>query len=407
MENKVKYRLDQYINYAYQSSPAIKNIFDEAGLKPGDIQSIADLEKVPVTSKDKMVELQNSNPPFGGFLAIHIDNLQHVFLSPGPLYEPSSGDSAAIDSIGEVLSIAGFGTGDIVLNAFGYHLIPTGLLVDQELRKIGATVIPAGVGNAELQIKILRDLKVTGYVGTPSWLMTLLEKIPKTNQDLSAALFLQKVLVSAEPLPPSMREVFTREFGLQVINAYGTAELGFLAVNIDGSMPMQLLGSSIIEVVDPDTGLKVNPGDVGEVVATVFNKTYPLIRLGTGDLAMNVDPRPGESQQEERAIILVGRSGEAVKVRGMLVHPNQLRYSVGQVPGIERFQAIVSRPNNRDSLMLKVVLSASDQDPEPIQEMVIQMVKSYCRVNVDQIIFVNREQIGPDEPIILDQRSWD
>lgn len=406
MNIKQSNHFHQFIRHAYQEAAAVKDIFDGAGLNPEDIQSINDLEKIPVTSKDRLVELQGAQPPFGGFLAVPMSELQNVFLSPGPLYEPYAGESAALASISEVLTIANFLPGDIVLNSFGYHLIPTGLIGDQMLRKIGAIVIPAGVGNAELQVKILRDLKVTGYVGTPSWLMALIEKINESELDFSKDFNLEKALVSGEPMPPSMREVFTDRYGLQVTNAYGTAELGFLAVNTTGGLQMQLLETSIIQIVNPDNGKTVNPGEVGEVVVTTIDKTYPLIRLGTGDLAINLDPAPGESHQKERAIILVGRLGEAVKVRGMLIHPNQLRFSIGQVPGIVAVQAVVSRSEHRDSLLLRVVLSEKDQSPDVIQEKLKQAIKSACRVNVDQIIFIDQNDLDQDEPLIVDQRSW-
>jgi phenylacetate-CoA ligase len=407
MNIKQSNHFHQFIRHAYQEAAAIKDIFDRAGLIPDDIESINDLEKIPVTNKDKLVELQDAQPPFGGFLTVPMSDLQYVFFSPGPLYEPHTGESAALTSISEVLSVAGFEAGDIVLNTFGYHLIPTGLMVDQMLRKIGAIVVPAGVGNAELQMKILRDLRVTGYVGTPSWLMALIERITESGQNFSKDYYLEKVLVSAEPLLPSMRKVFTDRYGLQVTNAYGTAELGFLAVNTDGNLQMQLLETSIIEIVNPDNGKVVNPGEVGEVVVTTIDKTYPLIRLGTGDLAINLDPAPGESQQKERAIILVGRIGEAVKVRGMLVHPNQLRFSIGQVPGIAAVQAVVSRSEHRDSILIKVVLSDKDQSPNVIQENLKQVVNSVCRVNVDQIIFIDQKDLDQDESLIVDQRSWE
>ncbi len=409
MNSKKSNQFHQFIHHSYQKSAAIKDIFDRAGLNPDDIQSTQDLEKIPVTSKDRLIELQNTHPPFGGFLAVPLSDLQHVFFSPGPLYEPHDEKSTVLDSIREVLSIAGFGPDDVVLNTFGYHLIPTGLTVDQMLREIGATVIPGGVGNAELQVKILMDLKVTGYVGTPSWLMALIEKMEETGQNISDELHLEKALVSAEPMPPKMREVFTEQYGLMITNAYGTAELGFLAVNIDGGLQMQLLKTSIIEIVNPDNGKTVNPGEVGEVVVTTMDSIYPLIRLGTGDLAILNDPAPGKSQQKDRSIILVGRIGEAVKVRGLFVHPNQLRHSASLVPGIAGIQAVVSRLEHRDALTLKVVLSDRDRDQnqDTIQENLKQVVGSVCRVNVDQVTFIDQEDFNQDEPIIVDQRSWE
>jgi phenylacetate-CoA ligase len=162
--------LRQFIQHAYANAPAVKAILDGANLSPDDIQAVADLDRIPVTSKDRLVELQQADPPFGGFLAVPFEEIQHVFFSPGPLYEPHAGESAVTDTVREMLAIAGFEAGEVVINTFGYHLIPTGLAIDQALRDIGAKVIPAGVGNADLQIKMMRDLGVTGYVGTRAWI---------------------------------------------------------------------------------------------------------------------------------------------------------------------------------------------------------------------------------------------
>jgi len=397
--------LRQFIRYAYANAPAVKAILDGANLSPDDIQAVADLDRIPVTSKDRLVELQQADPPFGGFLAVPFEEIQHVFFSPGPLYEPHAGESAVTDTVREMLAIAGFEAGEVVINTFGYHLIPTGLAIDQALRDTGAKVIPAGVGNADLQIKMMRDLGVTGYVGTPSWLMALIQKAEEMGLDFGQ-LSLRKALVSAEPLPPDLRQTFVEKYGLRVTNAYGTAELGFLAYDTEGSLPMRLLETSIIQVTNPETGEPVTSGAVGEVVVTTFNETYPLIRLGTGDLAMNVDPAPGQSRQSERSIILVGRLGDAVKVRGMFVHPNQLRFALGRIPGVAGFQALITRPENRDQFTLRVALVEEAADRETLVAALSTAIQSACRVKVDQFGFVSADDFDEGAQIILDERNW-
>ena len=400
-------KLRGIIQHAYDNAQAVKAIFEQAGLTPGDIQSLADLDKIPVTSKDRLIEMQQADPPFGGFLAVPVDKLQHVFFSPGPLYEPHAGESAVMDTIREMFGVAGFRSGDVVINTFGYHLIPTGLAVDQVLTETGATVIPAGVGNADLQIKMMLDLNATGYIGTPSWLMALIQKAEEMGMDFAKDFSLKKALVSAEPLSPQVRQIFVEKCGLKVTNAYGTAELGFLAYNTEGGLAMRLLESSMVQVVNPETGASVGAGESGEVAVTTFNETYPLIRLGTGDLAMNVDPAPGKSRQGERSIILVGRVGDAVKVRGMFVHPNQLRFAVGQAPGVKGFQAVVTRPENRDEFSLRVVLTDETADKGALTEILSRVIQSACRVKVDQVEFVSAEEIGEGAEIILDKRTWE
>lgn len=399
--------LRHIVQHAYAHAPAFTSIMDAVGVSPDDIQTLADLDRIPVTSKDRVAELQASDPPFGGFLTVPFQSLQHVFFSPGPLYEPSAGEGAAMDSIRAMFAIAGFGAGDVVINAFTYHLIPTGLALDQVLTEIGATVVPAGVGNVDLQLKMMLDLGVTGYVGTPSWLMALIEKAEEGGLDFRSQFSMRKALVSAEPLPPAMRQAFVDAYSLAVTNAYGTAELGFLAYNTEGGLAMRLLGTPIIQVVNPETWKPAGPGETGEVVVTTFNEIYPLIRLGTGDLAINMDPAPGESRQEDRSIILVGRVGDAVKVRGMFVHPNQLRFALGQLAGVARVQAVVTRPENRDHLTLRVVLAEESADREALTKALDAAVQSACRVKVDQVEFVPGDALAVDAQAIVDERSWE
>ena len=407
MKNPLLDRLGFILKHAYANAPAVHKLFTEAGLTPDDIQTIADLDKIPVTTKDRLVELQLEHPPFGGFLAVPPETLQHIFFSPGPLYEPQAGESAVIDSAREILKIADFRAGDVVLNSFGYHLIPTGLAVDQVSREIGITVIPAGVGNADLLVKMMLDLKVTGYLGTPSWLMALIKKAEEMGMDFQKQFSLSKAIVSAEPLPPEMRAAFVDTYKLAVTNAYATAELGVLAYNTEGGLAMKLLESSIIQVANPETGRSVAPGETGEVVVTSFDETYPLIRLGTGDLAMFIDPAPGQSRQGERSIILVGRVGDAVKVRGMFVHPNQLRFIASQVPGLVRLQAVVTRPENRDQFNLRVVLADETAGRDALTAALSEAIRSTCRVKVDQVEIVSDSDLSEGAQLIIDERSWE
>lgn len=398
-------KLRQIVQHAYEYAPGFRAVMDGAGVHPEEIRGVEDLAQIPITSKDRLVALQQESPPFGGFLAVPADRLTHIFFSPGPLYEPAIEDEASIRAAQNVFVLAGFGTGDVVLNTFSYHLVPAGMLADRVLRHIGATVIPAGVGNAELQLKLMRDLNVTGYLGTPSWLMALLQAAERAGINVREELGLHKVLVSAEPLPPSLRQALVDGYGLKVTNAYGTAELGLLAYDKEGRMEMRLLDSVIIEVADPDTGRPVAPGNVGEVVVTTFNETYPLIRLGTGDLAMYLDPAPGQSHQRDRSIILMGRTGDAVKVRGLFVHPNQVTHALTRFPTVAAVQAVVRRPEHRDEFGLRLALADPAADRTALEAEVREAVKQICRVSVDRVDFV--EALPVDAPKIVDERRWE
>lgn len=403
MMDELDKRVRETVAQAYANAPAVRARFQAAGLKPDDVQSVLDLHKVPVLSKDELVSLQQATPPFGGMLGVPLSTVRHIFLSPGPIYEPDAGDDESLSAMAqEALRRTGFAPGDVVLNTLSYHLVPAGLLVDQALVAMGCTVVPGGVGNADLQVKLLHDLGVTAYAGTPSFLVALIRKAEEMGYQFPRDFALRRAFVTAEPLFAETRRLLTETYGLTLGNAYATAELGFLALNTAGGMAMSLMPLPIIEVVDPQTGRRVGPSEAGEVVVTNFSRAYPLIRLGTGDMAVNADPRPGESRQEERAIILVGRSGEAVKVRGMFVHPNQVRFGLG---GMARaFQGVISRREERDWWTLRVVLAEGGQESEALAEQIKEQVRGVCRVRVDEVQFV--AAIVATEPAMLDQRHW-
>ncbi len=394
-------QLQEVIRHAYDNSPAFRARLDGAGVAPDDIRSTADLVNIPVLTKDDAVALQAADPPFGGMLAVPLAAVSHIFFSPGPLYEPGpEPDEASWGVAVRLLRQAGFAAGEVILNSLSYHLVPAGYLFDGAFTRLGATVIPAGTGPSELQLKMAQDLGATGYVGTPSFLLSLLQKAEEKGITLS----LRRAVTTAEPLPPSLRQTLVDTYGLEVFNTYATAELGVLAVNSGGGMAMQLLPEPIIQVVNPDTGALVGPGETGEVVVTNSSRHYPLIRFGTGDLAMNIDPRPGESAQEERSVILVGRRGEAVKVRGMFLHPNQLRFAASQVPGVQAMQAVITRSDGvRDQLALRVS-AVEGADETAVAEGLKAAVQGVCRVRVDEVVFGD---VAAEGAVVVDERSWD
>jgi len=397
--------LARFVKSVYATTPAVKKIFDDAGIKPADIKRVADLERVPVTTKDQLVEMQKAAPPFAGFLNTNAKKLKHIFLSPGPLYEPHGAEKALVKTAAQVFRIAGFQRGDIVLNTLSYHLVPAGLLLDAGLQAVGATVVPSGVGNTELQVKMMLDLRVNGYAGTPSFLMTIIKKAEEMGLDFKKSFALTHTLFTAEPYPPSLRAEFHGKYGLKTLNAYATAELGFLAYDCDAQQGLHFADGVIVQVCDPTTGLPVQAGEAGQVVVTTFNETYPTIRLGTGDLAVYLDA-PCTCGCTTPRLMLVGRVGEAVKVRGMFVHPNQLKAAAAKFPAIARVQAIVTRPDNvRDTLTLNVELAQADVDREKLSREFAEAVRGLIRVSVDQVEFV--PAIAADAKMIVDERKWE
>jgi phenylacetate-CoA ligase len=377
---------------------------DGAGVTPDRIQSAADLAHIPVTSKDRLVEIHQANPPFGGFLTVPIEDLPRIYISPGPIYDPQP-PAEDPQALLVPFRYVGFGRGDRVLNTFSYHLTPAGLLLDEALRGCGATVLPTGPGNTELQLMMMAALNVTGFVGQPSYLMTLLDSAPKLGIP-KEAVTIKKALFSAEPYTAGQRERFEGEYGMKTTSAYATADLGVIGYSMDGVQGFCLLNHVYVEICDPDTGERVEPGSIGEVVVTTFNRSYPLIRFGTGDLgalAPAADPRCGESQQ---LLGLFGRSGEAIKVRGMFLHPNQILAALARVPQVKHAQAVITREDNRDVVTLNIELHAGQSEPEAI-EAVTAHVQAMARLRVDAVVVVPLGTIDVTQRMVRDARRWD
>lgn len=391
-------RIHDLVAHAYAHAPSIKKQLDDAGVTPDDIQSTADLSKIPVLSKDALVEIHQANPPFGGFLTIDPADLPRIYISPGPIYDPQPPPEDP-EIVLAAFKYVGFGRGDRVLNTFTYHLTPAGMLLDEALRGCGSTVIPTGPGNTDLQIMMAMALGVTGFVGQPSYLMTILDKVEK--QGISPDAFpIKKALFSAEPYTPTQQQRFEGEWGMKTTSAYGTADLGFIGYTMSGMPGFRLMQNVYIQIVDPQTGEEVEPGNTGEVVATTFNKSYPLIRFGTGDLgAVGADLIEGD----QHLLGLFGRSGEAIKVRGMFLHPNQLRAATTQFPQIERMQAVITRPDNKDVVTIRIQLKDGASE-EGIADQLKALAQQAVRLRIDEVLFV--EEVASSERTIKDERDW-
>jgi len=399
-------RIRDLIAHAYALAPAIRERMDAAGITPADIQSAADLPKIPVMPKDSLIELQQKHPPFGGLLTIDPADLPRIYISPGPIYDPQpTPDAENADYAVAPFRAVGFGRGDRVFNTFMYHLTPAGLLVDNALRHLGATVIPSGPGNTELQIMMLTSLKVTGYVGTPSFLAIILDKaaemgIPKE------AITIKKAVFSAEPYTPSQRQRFEGDYGMVTTSAYGTADLGFIGYSKAGVQGFCLMPSVYVEVCDPQTGQPVELGNVGEIVVTTFNKSYPLIRFGTGDLGALSPEVDEDCEGSQQLLGLFGRSGDAIKVRGMFLHPNQILAAMSRIQQVKTAQAVITREDNRDVVTVRVELKPEFAG-EDVDEAVKAYVQSMARLRVDAVEVVAAGVIDPTQRAIRDQRKWD
>jgi phenylacetate-CoA ligase len=301
-----------------------------------------------------------------------------------------------------------FGKGQIVMNTWSYHVTPAGLGVDQLLRSMGFTVVPMGTGNTELQVQIMHDLKVHGFVGTPSFLKIIIDKAEEMGYKFKKDFNLKWAMVGGEMGGESLRKLFQEKYGILCMggDTYATADVGTVATGCDKQSGMHITADAIVEIVDPVTGEQLGPGEIGEVVVTPFDEVYPLIRFGTGDLSMFVDEPCACGRTTPRLPKIMGRSGEAVRVRGMFVHPKQTDEAIAKFPEIRRYQLIVTRPQNRDEMVLNVELADDTVDKEKLKNALDKNFRDTCKVRFDRMDFVAKGTISEDAKRIVDERKY-
>ncbi len=320
-----------------------------ADVEPREIASRKALAELPVLRKGDLKTLQEADPPFGGFVTVEPGRLSRLFLSPGPIFDAEGvGDDPW--RAARALYAVGIRAGHVVQNCFGYHLTPGAWMVDGAARKIGCAVIPAGVGQVEQQLEILRALAPDAYAGTPSFLRMIVEKAQESSVDVSK---LRRALLAAEALPPSLRSWF-REQGIEtVLQWYGTADVGLIAYESSAMEGMILDEELILEIVRPGTGEPVSDGEVGEIVVTSFNPAYPLIRFGTGDLSAVLPGISPCGRTNVRIRGWLGRADQTTKVRGMFVHPEQVAEVAKRFPQVRRARLVVEGERADDRMTMR------------------------------------------------------
>ncbi len=351
------------------------------------------LATLPILSKDDVLALQQADPPFGGALSPSA-HVRRVFQSPGPIYEPQL-DGADPWRWGPSLQAAGMGAEDLVLNCFGYHLSPAGAMFEEAALALGARVLPGGIGNQDLQARAVADLGVTAYTGLPSYLKAILDRydelgLPRERWRLHRA------LVTAEPLPDSLRALLLERVPT-VLMAYGTAETGLIGYETEPGGGLVPAPGVLVQICDLDTGAPITEGE-GQVVVTLLRPDYPMVRFGTGDLSawrLGPDGSP-------RLVGVLGRSGAAVKVRGMFLHPRQAAAVLAGVADVQQWRFVIDRVDHRDELGCEVVVRPG-VDASAVVADVTERVRSGLRFSCAVSAV---ESLPDDAAPITDRRDW-
>jgi phenylacetate-CoA ligase len=388
------------VAHAIANAPGFARIF--RGVEPEKIDSRAALAALPVTRKSDLGDLQKAAPPLGGLNAAPVAKLAKLFASPGPLYEPQ-GHGADWWRTARGLFAGGFRAGDLVVNTFAYHFTPAGSMAETGAAALGCTVVPTGVGQTELQVATIRDLKVNGYIGTPSFLKLIVEKADELKADISS---LRKAQVGAEYLPPALRSAM-RARGILVTQMYATADLGLLAYESlmpDGAVTegMILDEGLILEIVRPGTGDPVAAGEVGEVVITTFNRDYPLIRFGTGDLSAILPGTSPCGRTNVRIKGWMGRADQTTKVRAMFVTPRQVSEIARRHGEILKARLVVEGETGNDRMTLKCEVK---DRPGGLAEAIVASIREVTKLR-GEVEIVAPGSLPNDGKVIEDARKY-
>lgn len=401
-------QLPTVLDNAVQNCPALGQHL--SGIATKSINSREALAALPVLQKSALMEAQQQQPPFGGFVNQNLLDGRlagtnqakgtRIFMSPGPVWEPQA---PGLDpwQAARAFFAAGIRPGQSVHNAFSYHLTPGGFILDEGALALGCLVFPAGVGNTDGQVEAAAFYKPDVYAGTPDFLKALLDRAEEQGTPLVS---IKRGLVSGGALFPAMRENYAAR-GVQVLQCYATADLGVIAYESekDGELQPGMICNEnlIVEIVRPGTNTPVADGEVGELVVTNFNPAYPLIRFGTGDLSCVLPGSSACGRTNMRIKGWMGRADQRTKVKGMFVDPRQVAQLVESQTAIAKARLVVTREDDEDRLKLLVEQAGSEAIDIPALEASMQQIlklRGYAKVSA--------ETLPNDGLVIADERDY-
>lgn len=348
--------LGRQLAHAQAHAPAYAELLQ--GVDAARVDSRAALARLPLTRKHELLARQQAlraRDCFGGFSTIGWSGCvrpagaRRVFQSPGTIYEP---EGAAPDywRLARALHAAGLRAGELVHNSFSYHLTPAGAMMEGAAHALGCTVFPGGVGNTELQLQAIAELRPQAYCGTPGFLKILVERAAEAGVDVSS---MAKAQVSGEAFPAPLRD-WLQARGVKAYQCYATADVGLIAYETEAREGLVVDEGVIVEIVRPGSGEPVPEGEVGELVVTTLNPDYPLIRFGTGDLSAVLPGACPSGRTNQRIRGWMGRADQSAKVRGMFVHATQVAEIMRRFPELLRARLVVEGEMASDVMTLKV-----------------------------------------------------
>ena len=380
-------RLKETVNRVYAKVPAYKKKMDDAGVRPEDIQSLADLSKLPFVTKQDM----RDNYPFGLF-AVPKDELVRIHASSGTTGKPTvvgytQGDLESwTECVARIACMGGASSKDVAQICFGYGMFTGALGLHYGLEKIGSAIVPSSTGNSQKQIMYMQDFETSLLVATPSYALRLAEVAREMGVEPERDLKVKIALVGSELLTDAMREEMHKYWGrdMLITTNYGMSEL--MGPGVSGEC-LEHCGLHINEdyflpeIINPETGEVLPAGEQGELVITCIKKEgIPLIRYRTKDITRLFYETCACGRTFCRMENLSGRSDDMLKIRGVNVFPSQIEEVILSVEELgPHYEIILEREGYLDKLTVKVELAHST-DSFPVLERITKEVKDKLKI---------------------------
>jgi phenylacetate-CoA ligase len=378
--------LSRICEHAWQRAPQTTARLSAAGFAPGRWPDWYTATRIPVLDKKALATLQQSDPPLGGFCGQDCGP-RSLFLSTGDVMEPAL--PAAELRLADWFRSCGLEKSDVVLNGFSYHLTPAGLLFHGALLRVGCTVLPAGPQNLDAALALAARSRITGFTGIAGHLKLLVQRGEELGFQVGRDLPLRLAFAGGEPFGGPIRQDLVARHGIRCFDFYGTADVGVVAGETAGQDGFALLDGVVAEVLDPHTGERLDDGDPGHLVLSVDNENYPLLRLGTGDVAV---------LSKGRLLGPYGRIDNSARVRGLLLYERQVQQALAAHPSITGGCVEINRRDGRDGIVATLVCSS---EFPAAAESFAAAFRAACRLSVDQIF---QADDAIDGPVLRDRR---
>ena len=380
-------RMKWSLKHAYENVPMYRQRFDERGVHPGDLHSLADLARFPFTDKDDL----RVNYPFGLF-AVPRDQIIRIHASSGTTGKPIVVGYTRNDinmwaaMVARSMRASGTRAGDIVHVAYGYGLFTGGLGAHYGAEKLGATVVPVSGGMTERQVTLIEDFQASTIMVTPSYMLNILEQYRQAGIDPQKSP-LDVGIFGAEPWTNAMRAEIEEAFDMHAVDIYGLSEIlgpGVANECVETKDGLHIWEDHFYpEIIDPQTGDVLADGETGELVFTTLSKEgQPMIRYRTRDLTRLL---PGTARSMRRMEKITGRSDDMMILRGVNVFPTQIEEQVLSISGLApHFQIALTREGRMDCMGISVEVTqgnASEEDRARLASILVRKIKDVVGVS--------------------------